>query len=79
MKTIKLSKLSKLFEKKANELLEGGLADNIPASEFDPEQLDKGIKHEMEHTTNPAIAEEIAKDHLSEVADYYNKIEKLED
>jgi hypothetical protein len=45
---------------------------------FDPEQLAKGIKIEMEHTTDEKIAERIAKDHLSEISDYYTRLEKME-
>ncbi len=40
--------------------------------------LDKGIKVEMEHTDDPQIAEKIAKDHLWEDLDYYDKLAKIE-
>lgn len=56
--------------------LPGGVADGAPASDFDKEQLNKGIQHEMEHTKDAAIAEEIAKDHLKEDAQYYDKLDK---
>lgn len=58
--------------------IKGGLADNIPNIKFDDEQLKKGIKIEMEHTNDPKIAEEIAKDHLIEDEKYYDKLEKIE-
>lgn len=58
-------------------LIPGGQADNVPSTQFDPEALAKGIKHEMEHTTSPAVAEEIAKDHLAEDPEYYEKLDKL--
>jgi hypothetical protein len=47
---------------------------------YDPEQLKMGIEIEYEHTTNPLIAERIAKDHLSEpgLADYYTRLIKME-
>lgn len=32
----------------------------------------------MKHTDDPKIAEEIAKDHLSEMDDYYDRLEKIE-
>ena len=32
----------------------------------------------MEHTTNPIIAEKIAKDHLTETHDYYARLQKME-
>ena len=41
-------------------------------------QLNKGIKVEMEHTTNKNKAKEIAMDHLSENPDYYTKLKKIE-
>lgn len=42
-------------------------------------QLDKGIKVELEHTTDKAIAKEIALDHLNEFPDYYDRLEKTEE
>lgn len=41
-------------------------------------QLKKGIKVELEHTTNQKIAKEIALDHLSEFPDYYDKLKRVE-
>lgn len=41
-------------------------------------QLVKGTKVEMEHTSDPVIAFEIAKDHLSEDPEYYDKLKKIE-
>lgn len=60
------------------EKLKGGKADNRPDSDFDTEELENGIKHEMEHTKDRKIAKEIAKDHLSEDPNYYKKIKKIE-
>jgi hypothetical protein len=60
------------------EKIPGGIAANVPASKFDPVELERGIAVEMEHTTDRAIAEEIAKDHLAEDPDYYKKLEKME-
>jgi len=42
------------------------------------QQLSKGIKIEQEHTSNPAIAKEIALDHLSEMPDYYDRLDDME-
>jgi len=56
----------------------GGLADGMSPSDFDPIALAKGIAHEMEHTSDPDIAREIAMDHLAERADYYDMLESLE-
>lgn len=41
-------------------------------------QLTKGIKVELEHTTDPKIAREIALDHIGEYADYYDRLAKIE-
>jgi hypothetical protein len=58
------------------EKLHGGEADGIPDSEFDADDLAEGTKHEGEHTDDPKVAKEIAKDHLKEDKDYYRKLEK---
>ena len=42
------------------------------------EQLKKGIKVEKEHTTDTAVATEIALDHIAEYVDYYDRLEKVE-
>jgi hypothetical protein len=60
------------------EKLKGGLADYVPDSVFDKKDLEKGIKVEMEHTTDREIAKEIAKDHLLEDPKYYDKLEKIQ-
>lgn len=59
--------------KKAVDLLPGGAADNKPDSAFPKKELQKGKKHEHEHTNNDQVATEIAKDHLQEDPDYYKK------
>lgn len=57
----------------------GGKADDRPDSDFDPEQLAKGVKVEMEHTDDPEVAKEIAKDHiLYDGSIYYDALEKME-
>jgi len=63
---------------KEAEKIKGGLADKRPDSDFDAEQLKNGIKVEMEHTDDPKIAKEIAKDHLTEDPNYYKKLKKIE-
>lgn len=47
-------------------------------TDFDPDQLAKGVKVELEHTNKPEIALEIAMAHLLERDDYYEMLEKLE-
>lgn len=41
-------------------------------------QLIKGIKVELEHTSDKKVAEEIALDHLNEKPNYYELLEKVE-
>jgi hypothetical protein len=52
-------------------------------TDFNPDQLAKGIKVEVEHVDelNPfarLIAEKISRDHLSEMDDYYDKLAMIE-
>lgn len=61
------------------EKLDGGLADGKPDTAADPEQLDKGVETEKEHTSDPEVAKEIAKDHLAEDPKYYDRLEKMEE
>jgi Protein of unknown function (DUF5661) len=42
------------------------------------QQLVHGIKHEHEHTSNTALAREIALDHLGEDPNYYTKLNQVE-
>jgi hypothetical protein len=42
-------------------------------------QLVKGIKVELEHTSDPKIAKEIALDHIAEKPDYYDRLEDVEE
>lgn len=69
-----MSDLKRVFKDK----IAGGKADKKPDSFFDKDQLEKGMKHEMEHTNDKNLAKEIAKDHLVEDPEYYDKLEKLE-
>jgi hypothetical protein len=59
--------------------LEGGEADDLPDSAVPADALAEGAAHEREHTSDPAVAREIAKDHLaSGGADYYEKLKRVE-
>jgi len=63
-----------------SEKIPGGLAEGKPDSDFDPAQLEKGVKVELEHTDDVGTAKEIAKDHLTELpSDYYTRLEKMEE
>ena len=59
------------------EYLHGGRADGMDPRAFDQHALYEGIRHEMEHTSNRRIAQEIAMDHLAEDANYYRKLRVL--
>lgn len=41
-------------------------------------ELTKGIMVELEHTSDIAVAREIALDHLNEYPDYYARLSKVE-
>lgn len=73
-------KLASVFLKAVGyvDQIPGGKADKRKPEDFDPKQLEKGIKIEMEHTDDPSIAREIAMDHLTEKSDYYDYLEKME-
>lgn len=58
--------------------LPGGKADNAPDSAFDKNSLFEGAQVESEHTDDPDKAKEIAKDHLTEDKDYYDKLKQVE-
>ena len=54
--------------------LPGGVGDSTGTDKVDPAQLSIGVQIEMEHTNDPAIAKEIAMDHLTEDPKYYTKL-----
>ena len=56
----------------------GGLADNKKLSDSDSKELEEGTRVEMEHTSDPEIAQEIAQDHLTEDPLYYQKLKTIE-
>jgi hypothetical protein len=76
----------KQFE--SNNSITGGLSDKMSLKDIankhnvDIDELMKeyrmGIKVEMEHTDNPKIAAEIARDHLFEDPKYYTKLKSVE-
>lgn len=70
------------------DILNGGKADHIDYTDLAKkyhvplnyilDQLEKGTKVEMEHTDQAYIAQEIARDHLSEDLNYYTKLRAME-
>jgi len=69
-----------------SEALPGGKAKGKKPSDFNPDELAAGIKVEHEHLVGDGyskqeaddIAREIAMDHLSEIPDYYTRLDKME-
>ena len=47
-------------------------------TDYDPAELAMGIKVEMEHTDDPAVAKKIAKDQLDEDGKYYTHLKSIE-
>jgi hypothetical protein len=66
------------WEQPEPERIPGGLAEGKRSEDFDPVALRTGQAVESEHTSDPAIAREIAKDHLAEDPEYYAKLAKME-
>lgn len=67
--------------KTLDDLIKKYLKGNKTRSEVEKQlktQLNKGVKVEMEHTSNKVKAKEIAMDHLFEDPKYYDKLEKIE-
>lgn len=60
------------------ERIPGGLSSGKAPWQFDPEDLARGIRVEMEHTNDPMIAREIAMDHLTEHENYYDALAVME-
>lgn len=56
-----------------------GKHQDAPDSDFNGVELQMGIDIEKEHTDDPVVAKEIAKDHLAEIPDYYTRLKKMED
>jgi len=72
-------KVPKGFEKTPfTNKLKGGQADNAKPNQFEPEKLRKGIKHELEHSSDMDQAKETAADHLVQYKYYYDELEKME-
>lgn len=68
----------KLLNEKWYNPIKGGLADEKSPIDFDKEQLVKGIKVEFEHVSDIFKAAKIAMDHLTEMNNYYDRLETIE-
>lgn len=62
----------------ADVIIAVGKHNDTPDDQFNADELAKGIKVEMEHTDDEATAKAIAKDHLTEIPDYYTRLLKME-
>ena len=47
---------------------------DLSVADMDPDELLMGTEHEMEHTDDPDVAEQIALDHLAEDPHYYSRL-----
>lgn len=59
-------------------LIPGGRGEGKPFSGVNPSQLDRGTEVELEHTPDRGVAREIAMDHLTEIPDYYTRLDRME-
>jgi hypothetical protein len=66
--------------KTLEEFMQEGLAaeKGLGPEDFDPDQLNRGVEVELEHTKSRDIATKIAMDHLAEFPNYYDALEKME-
>lgn len=67
-----------IIKEMKKEKIPGGLASGMDISSFDADSIKKGIKAELEHTSDVDIATEIAMDHLAEDPLYYDKLKQME-
>jgi len=66
------------FKEVIDHLKKHGESVNQPDDKYNPRQLKMGIKVEYEHTPSKEASKEIAKDHLEELPDYYDRLNKME-
>jgi hypothetical protein len=80
MAEVGMSFFSEMHEiiKEAEDQIPGGKADDKTDSDFPKDQMEMGEKVELEHTGNPSLAREIARDHLEEFSDYYTRLREME-
>ena len=72
----KLPSMKEIFQEHLNQL-HGGKGENLNPDDVDQDELNVGIKEEMEeHTNDENIARQICLDHLAEDPHYYSKLKK---
>lgn len=73
--------LNKLLDLDESVIIDNpSLEDERPDEDYDPQELEWGIKVEMEdnHSEDEEIQKSIAKDHLDEDPKYYTKLKEIE-
>jgi len=74
-----LKKEDKIPGGKADKMTVKDIADKHKVSvEKIEKQIKMGIEVEMEHVDSEELAKEIAMDHLEEIPDYYDRLDKME-
>lgn len=83
-----MNSLLKRFQLIKEDLIKGGMSDGMSLEDIAvkhkidlieiEKQFEKGLKVEKEHTSDESIASEIAKDHIFEDPNYYDKLDKME-
>lgn len=74
-----IEELKKFSDEELLTLLQNiGHHDFVDDSKFDKKELELGIKIEREHSNSDLVARLVALDHLSELPDYYSRLEKME-
>lgn len=61
----------------SSDRLAGGRADGRSPRSFSAAELRAGTRVELEHTSDPSLAREIAMDHLAEDPLYYQRLKKI--
>jgi hypothetical protein len=74
---IEHSKFEEIVYNMLGSFLSGGKSIKF-TGDYDTDQIKKGMKYEMEHTSSPFMAKKITLDHLAEIPDYYDRLEKME-
>ena len=74
---MKLSEAKKLLDVKTPSIETLAKKHNVTVDKI-KQELERGIKVELEHTTQRKVAEEIALDHINELLDYYIRLQKVE-
>lgn len=77
--SVELTEENKLVGGKSDKLSIKDIAKKFDVSTSEIQaQIRKGVRIEMEHTSDKEKATEIATDHVSEFPDYYDRLEKME-